>query len=127
MMKIWNSDPEDICGVDVEENPTWFHVETKVFSSANADSLKSLEIEKKKQECQKSVMADYVVEEFKKAVKTCRYPTKATMKTSLITLFLGVFPSLIDLFSELNLGLSYIMNGDYGWGGKECLTLLNFK
>ena len=65
-------------------------------------------------------IADDVVDEFKTAIKTCcGCPTKATVKTTLITLFLGVLPSSMDLLSDFNLGVSCIMEGDYGWGGKE--------
>ena len=126
MLKIWNSDPEDICAVEMEENKTLLDVETKVLSSA--EHLKHTQISQIRPESPQSVMADHVVEEFKKAVKTCvGCPTKATIKTTLITLLMGVLPSSFDLFSDFNLGLSCIMKGDYSWGGKECLHYLISK
>ena len=114
-LKTWNVEPGDICAVEVEESYTMLSVETKVLS--NAESLKPKILKK--------VMADYVVNEYKKAVKTCcECPTKAKVKTTLITLFLGVLPSFRDLFIDFNLGVSCIMEGDYGWGGKIFFFIL---
>ena len=105
----------------MEENQTFFVLFLEIMALSSTESLKPPQRVQMKPERPEKVTADHVVDEFKNAAKTCcGCPTKATMKTTLITLLLVVFPSSRDLFIDFNLGLSCIMNGDYIWGGKKC-------
>ena len=126
MLKIWNSDPEDICAVEVGESQTFCSLKTTVLSST--ESLKPTQRKQIKPESPLKVTADHVVDEFRSAAKTCcGRPNKDTMKTTLITLLFGVLPSSRDLFIDFNLGLSCIMKGDYIWGGKKHFKLFSFE
>ena len=123
MQKIWNVDPAVTCAsVEVEENQPLLYGGTKVLSSK--EKLKQTQrVQERRKEC---VTADYVADEFKEAFKTCcGCPKVATMKTTTITLLLGVLPSLIDLYSDFILGVSCITEGDYSWGGIKCILSLN--
>ena len=105
------------------ENSPLLYGGTKEFSSSEKPN-KTQRLYMKPERTKEYVMADNVVNEFKEAFKDCGgCPTLATMKTTLITLFLGVLPSFIDLFSDINLGVMSIMNGDYSWGGKNSLNV----
>ena len=69
--------------------------------------------------------ADYVLQEFKEGFKgiSCSCPKMATVRTILITLFLGILPSFLDFFSDILAGVSYLADKEYFWGGTKCSTL----
>ena len=75
----------------------------------------------------KRCVADKVAEEFKEGFKnaSCSQPTWATVKTTLITLFLGIIPSFLDFFTDIIAGVSYLTKDtpEYIWGGTKCFTL----
>ena len=83
---------------------------------SSTEKLKQTMVVQMKPDRPENVMADYVVDEFKNGFKTlCEIPKMAF----LIPLIFGVLPSVTDLFSDFILGVSYIMDGDYVWGGKK--------